>query len=108
MGWATEYIDRLKNGNKVSFRPQGRSMEPRINNGDMCTVTPIANHKADLQPGTVVLCEVDGQQYLHIVKEIKDRDPYEYLIGNNKGRINGWIGASGIFGKLTKVERVNR
>jgi hypothetical protein len=27
-----------------------------------------------------------------------------FQIGNNRGRINGWIGPEAIFGRLTKVE----
>jgi len=27
-----------------------------------------------------------------------------FQIGNNRGFINGWVGASAIFGKLTRVE----
>jgi hypothetical protein len=27
-----------------------------------------------------------------------------FQIGNNRGRINGWVGANGIFGKCVKIE----
>jgi hypothetical protein len=38
---------------------------------------------------------------LHLVKAIQDG---RFQIGNNKGRINGWIGANGIFGICVRVE----
>ncbi len=48
-----------------------------------------------------MLCKVGGAEYLHIVKAMQgDR----YQIGNNRGRINGWIGQHGVFGVLIKVE----
>jgi len=48
-----------------------------------------------------VLCRVRGAEYLHIVKAIRgDR----FQIGNNRGGINGWIGANNIFGKCIRVE----
>jgi hypothetical protein len=44
---------------------------------------------------------VRGAEYLHIVKAIRgDR----FQIGNNRGGINGWIGANNIFGKCIRVE----
>jgi hypothetical protein len=74
-------------------------MSPRIQSGQLCTVEPIA--AATLRPGDIVLCKVRGAEYLHFVKAIQDD---RFQIGNNRGLINGWIGASGIFGRLFKVE----
>lgn len=75
-------------------------MAPRIHSGDLCTVVPV-DDAASIQAGDIVLCKVRGNEYLHFVKAIQgDR----FQIGNNRGGINGWIGANGIFGKLTKVE----
>lgn len=97
MGWATQYIEQLKNGETVKFRPRGNSMVGRVNSGQLCTVEPTTN----LEVNDIVLCKVNGSQYLHLVKAINgDR----YQIGNNHGRINGWTGRNNIFGKLVKVE----
>jgi hypothetical protein len=38
MGWATPYIDKLKKGETVQFRPRGNSMSGRIESGQLCTV----------------------------------------------------------------------
>ena len=100
MGWASAHIENLKAGAVVSFRPRGNSMSPRIKSGERCTVEPV--DVATLEPGDIVLCKVHGSEYLHIVKAIQDG---RFQIGNNSGYINGWIGASGIFGKLVKVEQ---
>src|SRR5262245_54907543 len=48
-----------------------------------------------------VLCKVNGRQYLHLVKAI---DGNRFQIGNNRGRINGWISAHGIYGKCVRIE----
>ncbi len=74
-------------------------MRPRINSGQLCTVEPVL--PASLAIGDVVLCVVNGTQYLHIIKAI---DSGRYQIGNNRGGINGWISASAIFGRLTAVQ----
>lgn len=100
MGWATNYVQKLLKGETVSFRPRGNSMQPRIKSGQLCCVVPVGCVR-DLQVGDVVLCRVRGQEYLHLVKAIQGA---RFQIGNNRGRINGWIGANGIFGQLVRVE----
>jgi hypothetical protein len=99
MGWATGYIKQLQAGQTVSFRPRGHSMSPKIESGQLCTVTPVEH--ATIQAGDIVLCKVRGAEYLHLVKAIQGE---RFQIGNNRGFTNGWVGASAIFGRLTKVE----
>ena len=96
MSWAN-YVKELQAGKVVKFRPKGNSMRPKINSGEQVTVSP----NAEITVGDIVFCKVKGNFYVHLVKTIKDG---RYLIGNNKGRENGWIGISQIFGKVTKVE----
>ncbi len=100
MGWATAYIQDLKEGKTVSFRPRGHSMSGKISSGQLCTVAPLAADEP-LAVGDIVLCKVNGSDYLHLVKAI--RGP-QYQIGNNRGGINGWIAARNIFGKCIRVE----
>lgn len=100
MGWATPYIAKLKNGETVHFRPRGHSMKGKIELGQLCTVEPIENVES-LQKGDIVLCKVNGNEYLHLIKAVKGA---RFQIGNNRGRINGWIGANSIFGKYIKIE----
>ena len=99
MGWASRYIEKLRAGETVSFRPHGRSMTGRIESGQLCAVVPI--DPAMLEVGDIVLCKVAGNEYLHSVKAIQDG---RYQIGNNRGLINGWIGPEHIYGKCVKVE----
>jgi len=99
MGWATGYIAQLQDGKAVSFRPRGGSMRPKIESGQLCTVAPV--DAAALKPGDIVLCRVRGAEYLHFVKAI---DGGRFQIGNNRGGVNGWIGANSIFGRLIRVE----
>jgi hypothetical protein len=99
MGWASEYIARLQNGEAVQFRPRGNSMRGKVQSGQLCMVEPV--DISALKVGDIVLCKVNGRQYLHLVKAIQGR---RFQIGNNRGRVNGWVGGNGIFGKCTRVE----
>jgi len=99
MGWANRHIENLKAGQTVSFRPKGNSMTGKIESGQLCTVSPVK--KEDVEVGDIVLCKVNGNQYLHLIKATQgDR----FCIGNNKGHINGWVSFNCIYGKLTKIE----
>lgn len=82
MAWATHHIEKLKRGETVSFRPRGHSMSGKIASGD--------------------LCKVAGAQYLHLIK-VRQGDRFQ--IGNNLGRINGWIGPGAVFGRCIRVEK---
>lgn len=100
MGWATPYIAKLKLGETVSFRPRGNSMKGKIESGQLCTIEPIADFET-LAKDDIVLCKVNGREYLHLIKAIQGR---RFQIGNNRGRINGWITANQIFGKCVKIQ----
>jgi SOS-response transcriptional repressor LexA len=99
MGWATSYITLLKLGKTVEFRPRGSSMQGRISTGDLCIVEPAKLHS--IEPGDIVLCKVNGREYLHLVKAVRGE---QYQIANNRGHINGWISLHAIFGKCVMVE----
>ena len=99
MGWAAHYIAGLGRGEIARFRPRGDSMRGRIESGQLCTVEPV--DPTTLGVGDIVLCKVNGREYLHLIKAIRGG---RFQIGNNRGRINGWISAAAIFGKCTRVE----
>lgn len=99
MTWATEHIKRLRAGETVSFRPVGRSMEPLIYSGQLCTVEPIGVTPPKAKD--VVLCTINGSDYLHLVRGTREG---RCLIGNNRGCINGWAPLDQVFGRLVKVE----
>jgi len=83
----------------VQFRPRGNSMAGKIESGRLCTVVPV--DPDTVQVGEIVLCKVNGKQYLHLVKAVQGA---RFQIGNNRGRINGWITRTGIFGRCVRVE----
>lgn len=100
MGWASAAIDELRRGSIVHIRPRGHSMRPRVNDRALCTLEP-AQWSPVLGVGDIVLCRVRGREYLHSIRAIRgDR----FQIGNNRGRINGWIGRHAIYGRLVRVE----
>jgi hypothetical protein len=103
--WADKYIEKLKEGEAVQFRPRGNSMTPKIKNGQLVTVKPIERFWGVGHPkvGDIVLCKVAGAQYLHLVSAISE-DEQKVQISNNKGHINGWTSARNIFGLVTDVE----
>jgi len=59
-------------------------MSGKIDSGQLCTVIPAKTE--DLKVGDIVLCKVNGFQYLHLIK----------------GRVNGWVGENGIYGKCVR------
>jgi hypothetical protein len=75
-------------------------MKGKIESGQLCTVEPIVDVSV-LEKGDIVLCKVNGNEYLHLIKAIQGP---RFQIGNNRGRINGWVGANAIFGKCTVIE----
>lgn len=96
MAWATEYIKQLKKGKTVQFRPRGYSMTGKISSGQLVTVVPFDGH---VKVGDIVLCQVKGEQYLHLVTQVD----VQIQISNNKGKVNGWIMPRSIFGKCVSV-----
>ena len=99
MGWASQYIDSLRRGEPAQFRRRGNSMTGKIESGQLCTVEPVDH--ATVSVGDIVLCKVNGREYLHLVKAIQGA---RFQIANNRGRINGWISANAIFGKCVRIE----
>jgi len=97
MGWADKHIQKLKEGETVQFRPHGKSMEPKIESGQLCTVEPAVAD--DVQVGDIVLCKVNGRQFLHLVSAKQGK---RCRISNNKGHVNGWT--TSIYGRCSKVE----
>lgn len=87
-------------------------MQPRIESGQLVTITPVkqdcegcVDHLpfSSIKVGDVVLCKVDGRQWLHLVTAIGSDGRYQ--ISNNKGHVNGWCSPQNVFGVLTQVEQ---
>ena len=99
MSWAKYAIEALQRGESAQVRPRGHSMKGKVNDGDLVTLEPCDS--AQLTVGDVVLVRVRGNVYLHLIKAINQG---RFLIGNNRGGVNGWVGANCIYGKAVKVE----
>lgn len=77
-------------------------MTGRVNDGDLVTLAPFNGRAPEVDDIVLVLAK--GTVYLHLIKAITlDK----YLIGNNKGKINGWVGRRNLFGFATKVEQLD-
>ena len=74
-------------------------MKGKIESGQLSTVAPV--DCSTLGVGDIVLCKVRGNEYLHLVKAIHGG---RFQIGNNRGLVNGWIAANGIFGKCILID----
>jgi len=103
--WASTWIEKLKGGSVVQFRPHGNSMSLKIKSGELCTVQPIDDGD-EIREGDIVLCKVKGRSFLHLVSAVKNvtKDDGLYQISNTRGHINGWVTRRAIYGRLSKVE----
>lgn len=99
MSWAKYAIESLKQGKTVQVRPRGHSMKGKVNDGDLVTLQPC--DPSTLEVGDIVLVRVHGTDYLHLVKAINHG---RFLIGNNRGGVNGWVGHHCVFGKAIQIE----
>lgn len=97
MSWADNAIKELQKGNAATIKPKGNSMKGKVNSGAKVTVETAEEY----QKGDIVLVKVKGKIYLHLIKAVKGK---RYLIGNNRGRINGWVSESAIYGLATEIE----
>lgn len=100
MSWAKFAKEALARGEIVQVRPRGHSMRGKVDDGDLVTLEPCDT--TSLEVGDIVLVRVHGTDYLHLIKAI-DRE--RFLIGNNRGGTNGWVGKHAIHGKAVRVER---
>lgn len=105
--WASAAIETLQAGNAAVINPKGNSMQPKVKSGATVTVSPLEDDEPN--PGDVVLVKVGGRVYLHLVKAVRGRGSDEqYQIANNKGRINGWVSRSAVYGIATHIDNRNR
>jgi hypothetical protein len=99
MGWFN-IIEKLLAGERVTIRPSGNSMTPRIRSKDEVTISPVG--KNPIEEGMIVLAKVKGKHYLHLVTAVRGA---RVQISNNHGHINGWTTKNRVYGIVTKVER---
>ena len=100
MNWATFAIEKLRDGQQAQIKPRGHSMTGKVNDGDLVTLQPCSPEQ--LQVDDIVLMQVKGKVYLHLIKAI---DQKRFLIGNNRGGMNGWVGPHAIYERAIQIER---
>jgi len=99
MSWAKFAIEALQQGKTAQIKPRGHSMRGKVNDGEHVTLEP-CNPEA-LKPDDIVLVRVKGRVYLHLIKAVNQG---RFLIGNNRGGVNGWVSANSVYGIATKIE----
>lgn len=99
MGWVKEALKELNETGICQIRPQKGSMRGRIESGQLVTIMKIKPEEIKINDAALVKWK--GNYLLHIVKEI---DHKKVLIGNNLGKINGWIPQKDVIGKVINVE----
>ena len=97
MSWVKEALKALSEGRPAVVRPQGGSMRGRIESGQEVTIEPAT--ESDIDVGDVVFVRWKGNYLLHLAKDL---EPGRILIGNNVGKINGWVDASDLLGKVAE------
>ena len=89
-------VDKLSKGETFVTSERGNSMTPIIASGQDHRLAPVKLE--NVKVGDIVFCKVRGRYYTHLVKAIGEKG---CLIGNNKGRVNGWT--KQIYGKVIEI-----
>lgn len=99
MGWVKDALKQLEETGTCQVRPYGGSMRGRIESGQLVTIRKVGGQEVQIDDAVFVRWK--NNYLLHLVK---DKDKGRILIGNNLGKINGWIGDEDVIGKVIKVE----
>jgi hypothetical protein len=98
MSWVKDALEQLSKRQEVSVRPVGGSMRGKIESGQLVTLKPTAYD--EVETDDVIFVRWKGNYLLHLLLEKKDQ---KLLIGNNVGKINGWIPAEALIAKVIAV-----
>jgi hypothetical protein len=75
------------------------SMRAAIKHGQTLTMSPIAD-PGEIKVGDLVLVKWHQGDIFHVVGEIQGD---QYLIVNSLGKVNGWVSAKEILGRITQI-----
>ena len=96
-------LEALKEGQSYTWTvPDGgnlASMRAALKHGQTLTMSPITD-PSEIQVGDMVLVKWHQSDIFHIVGDIQDG---QFLIVNSLGKINGWVAAPDILGRVTKI-----
>jgi hypothetical protein len=93
MNWK---LDKLQKGETFITSEKGNSMSPIIKSGQEHKIAPVKLENVEVDD--IVFCKVNGHFYTHLVK---GKGVKGFLIGNNKGGINGWT--KQIYGRVIEI-----
>ena len=102
MGWVKDAIKELNEKGICKIQPFGGSMRGKIESGDLVTLQRYNDE--NLETDDAVFVKWKGNYLLHLVK---DRTENDVLIGNNLGKINGWISKKDVIGIVIAIEKAN-
>lgn len=96
-------LEALKEGKSYTWTvPDGgnlASMRKAIKHGQTLTMSPIGD-PSEIQVGDLVLVKWHQSDIFHIVGEIQGE---QYLIVNSLEKVNGWVSAKEILGRITEI-----
>ena len=96
-------LEALKEGKSYTWTvPDGgnlASMREALKHGQTLTMSPVVN-PSEIQIGDLVLVQWHQSDIFHIVGEIQGE---QFLIINSLGKVNGWVSAKEILGRITKI-----
>jgi len=99
MSWIKTALHELAANRPIQVRVIGGSMRPRIDDGEVVTISPV--NTSEIEVDDIVLVRIRRNQFLiHRVVEI---DHGRYLIGNNLGKTDGWVTSDAIHGKVVRI-----
>ncbi len=96
-------LEALKEGQSYTWTvPDGgdlASMRAALKHGQTLTMSPITD-PGEIRVGDLVLVKWHQSDIFHVVGDIQDG---KFLIVNSLGKINGWVGAHDVLGRVTKI-----
>lgn len=90
-------LERLQNGETFVTSEHGNSMFPLIKSGQKHKIEPATWETVNVKD--IVYCKIGRQFFTHLV--YAKNDTKGCLIGNYRGRINGWT--KQIYGKVIEM-----
>jgi len=96
-------LEALKEGKSYTWTvPEGgnlASMRAAIKHGQTLTMSPVTD-PGEIRVGDLVLVKWHQGTIFHLVGEIQGD---KYLIVNSLGKVNGWVSAGEILGRITNI-----
>ena len=102
MGWVKDALRELQQTGICHIRPIGGSMRGKIESGQLVTLKKIQPEEVEIED--VIFVKWKNNYLLHLAKKISEND---ILIGNNIGKINGWIPKENVIAKVILIHELD-